>query len=512
MDLRHITFSLLCVAACAAHSFADTKAAWTWVGGASSTNQYGIYGTKGVASPTNFPGGRDRSISWTDPCGNFWLFGGEGYGASGYGLLNDLWKFDGANWTWVSGSSVVNQCGVYGSIGQFAPSNMPGGRYCATVWVDGTGQFWIFGGIGYPASGSNGLLNDLWRFNGIDWAWMGGYTSINDRGFSEGKGVTSPINVPGARGGAAGWADASGNLWLFGGQGWTTMASGYLNDLWKLHWPTAQWTWVGGSNLANQVGIYAAQGQPSADSIPGGRACPMVWKISDNDIRLFGGHGWGSSGEGYFSDLWKFDGTNWTWVSGSGATNQPGVYGEQGVPASTNIPGARYSAAVWTDANDNLWLYGGSGYAAGASTGWLSDLWQFNGENWIWMAGSTANILRPVYGQKGVASSANTPGGRTQAISWVGADGKLWLLGGYGYAAVIGQGWPTDLWKFGIPDEAADMSGNGMVDGVDLMTLAAQWESVPGTPSADLAPQPAGDGVVNFRDFAVLANNWLQSM
>lgn len=61
----------------------------------------------------------------------------------------------------------------------------------------------------------------------------------------------------------------------------------------------------------------------------------------------------------------------WTWVSGSNALNQPGVYGTQGVASTTNIPGARYGSISWVDSSDNLWLFGGNN-----NTGYLNDLWK----------------------------------------------------------------------------------------------------------------------------------------
>jgi hypothetical protein len=77
------------------------------------------------------------------------------------------------------------------------------------------------------------------------------------------------------------------------------------------------------------------------------------------------------------SDLWNFDGTNWTWVSGSNAINQKGVYGTNGVAASGNVPGARDGSVSWIDGNGNLWLFGGEGYAASGGAGLLNDLWKF---------------------------------------------------------------------------------------------------------------------------------------
>ena len=58
---------------------------WTWMGGSnvipsgsSEPGPPGVYGTMGVASATNMPGGRFYAASWTDKQGNLWLFGGGG--------------------------------------------------------------------------------------------------------------------------------------------------------------------------------------------------------------------------------------------------------------------------------------------------------------------------------------------------------------------------------------------------------------------------------------------------
>jgi hypothetical protein len=56
---------------------------------------------------------------------------------------------------------------------------------------------------------------------------------------------------------------------------------------------------------------------------------------------------------------------------------------------------------------------------------------------------------------------------------------------------------------------AADINHDEVVDCKDLAIMAEQWLKTPGTPSADIAPLPAGDGEVNFLDFAALADNWL---
>jgi len=54
-----------------------------------------------------------------------------------------------------------------------------------------------------------------------------------------------------------------------------------------------------------------------------------------------------------------------------------GVYGTQGVPAATNVPGARGYSASWTDSVGSLWLFGGAGWDSVGTIGGLNDLWVY---------------------------------------------------------------------------------------------------------------------------------------
>ena len=56
---------------------------WTWMSGSNTFNQPGVYGEKGISSPTNHPGSRSGAVGWYDDLRQvFWLFGGYGYGNS----------------------------------------------------------------------------------------------------------------------------------------------------------------------------------------------------------------------------------------------------------------------------------------------------------------------------------------------------------------------------------------------------------------------------------------------
>jgi hypothetical protein len=233
---------------------------WTWMGGNSTVGQEyggqsGVYGTLGTPASTNIPGGLDAAVSWTDASGNVWVFGGYGVDSTGTeGYLNALWRYiPGANgtagqWTWMGGSSTVGsnggQAGVYGTLGTPASAKFPGGRYSAASWIDASGNFWLFGGSGYDSTGTQGDLNDLWKYTPSatgdtgQWTWMGGSSTV---GLNRGQsgvygtlGTAAPANDPGGRLGAVGWIDASGNLWFFGGQGFdSTGTQGNLSDLWE---------------------------------------------------------------------------------------------------------------------------------------------------------------------------------------------------------------------------------------------------------------------------------------
>jgi len=56
---------------------------WTWISGNNTANQPGVYGAKGISSPTNYPCARRYAVGWYDSLTQeFWMFGGIGYGST----------------------------------------------------------------------------------------------------------------------------------------------------------------------------------------------------------------------------------------------------------------------------------------------------------------------------------------------------------------------------------------------------------------------------------------------
>lgn len=443
-----------------------TSGQWTWVSGDNKTDQRGVYGTQGVAAGTNKPGARSDAVSWIDSEDNLWLFGGYGFaGKRITQYLNDLWKFDGANWTWVSGDNTGGEKGVYGAKGVAAATNKPGGRSGAASWIDSQGNLWIFGGYGNADHWYVQLLNDLWKFDGRQWTWISG-DCIKDQPAVYGtRGVAESTNQPGARFGAVSWTDAAGNLWLFGGYGYDKYgAEGYLNDLWKFDGDN--WVWVFGDSTSYEMGDYGSRGMVAGTNKPGARCDAVGWIDSGGNLWLFGGHGnanisWKvpniygyrlhiygyrlptATGAGYLNDLWKFDGTDWTWVSG----DSKAFYSPQVVSETTEGPAARYGSVGWLDTTGNLWLFGGDAHVRFARAS--NDLWKFDGTHWIRIHGAVSHRDRQgVYGTRGVSADTNRPEARFGAVGWTDSEGTIWLFGGRKPLSARGYDYFNDLWKF----------------------------------------------------------------
>jgi hypothetical protein len=388
----------------------------------------------------------------------------------------------------MGGSQTVGQDGIGGTLGQPATANIPGARQSAQSWVDSSGNFWLFGGLGVVGAGAEAPLSDLWKFDisSHQWTWMGGSITSNQAGVYGTLGTAAPGNMPGSRYGAAGWKDLSGDFWLFGGYGNAdnSQIDWLLNDLWKFNPSTNQWTWMGGSNTltctvlldgspdcAADPGVYGQRGTPNAANIPGSRFGAMAWTDPGGKFWLFGGDGYDSTGTaGNPNDMWMYDPSTsqWTWENGSitvpcgfnlqisedFCTNPPAVLGTLGVPAPSNTPPGSTGAATWVDRQGNLWLFGSNTSldVTGTYQGRSSDLWVYlpSTNQWAWMGGdfATSNcawinisgypgvIQYVCQGSQGVSGSqyqsaiGNEPASRSGGTAWTDKQGNFWLFGG----------------------------------------------------------------------------------
>ena len=179
----------------------------------------------------------------------------------------------------------------------------------------------------------------------------------------------------------------------------------------------SQWTYVMGSNLANQTGTYESQ--------------PMIGPVSTT----------GAAG---------------TCGLASGTSLCPPVN------ATGALPGSRWGAAYWADSGGNFWLFGGWGLDSTGTNGngALNDTWVYTPNTtagqpgtWVWVKGSPTGNANGVYGpmtRPYLAYYIWTPGGRSNTTHWVDGQGQLWLFGGEGFDATsaTGNGYLNDMWRY----------------------------------------------------------------
>ena len=344
-------------------------------------------------------------------------------------------------WTWMHGDYASN-IEVYGTKGIPSPSVQPAGLYEPVEWTDLNGNFWLYGGVDIK----NGIMcSNMWKFDPAtnQWTWMQGPGNVFFEPPVFGvKGVPSAVNTPGARSyGTPSWTDKNGDLWLFGGASYNSTDG---QDLWKYDVTTNEWTWMHGDSVFYRPGIYGTKGVSSPLNLPQPRMeTSCAWTDNSGNFWLFGGYGIDSLNSGALNDLWKFDHSinEWTWMHGSDKFDQSGVYGNKGIAASANTPGARWIYAHWKDLAGNLWLYGGLPFDSTGLGG--NDMWKYNvntGE-WSWMWGDTVSFSDH-YGNKCMADNLNTPPMRGEnRACWTDACGNFWFCGGDYF---------NDLWYFNV--------------------------------------------------------------
>lgn len=393
----------------------------------------------------NTPGGRDFPMTWTDKKGSRWLFGGEGFEVTHQsannipGLLNDMWV-----WPTVPNTGLDDGWWLPGA---WVPANLP-------IIHD-------------PVANSDTADITSLQFNdqGGNYGTLGVGVSCKTPG--------AACTVPPGRWGGITWTDATGNLWMFGGQG----GSGLLNDIWEFDltsgpcsydaatgtgiFTNCQWIWKAGSSLGNQS---------TTATFPGGRWGAANFTDNAGNVWMFGGQGYDSAGAvGLLNDLWKYNiaaGT-WTLVSGTTTANQNGVY--PAATGGTGTPGGRQTSVLWVDGTGKIWLFGGFGLDSKGTSGTtqtgsqqigsvLNDLWSFDSvaSTWTWVSGNNLANQNGVYGTQGIsnattnAAATNVPGSRWGSTGWVSPDGNLFLFGGFGYGSNGTQptGFLNDVWEF----------------------------------------------------------------
>ncbi|MCL4434752.1 MAG: hypothetical protein M1399_08335, partial [Actinobacteria bacterium] len=297
-------------------------------------------------SPTTSPPGRgDAPMAYDAASGQVVLFGGEDYAHA----LNDTWTYDGTTWTQQSPATsppaMAEASGAYdaatkqfiifggcayctgpGSFSddmwawdgtnwtQLTPATMPAGRDNAPMAFDpATNQLVLFGG---SENGVGNQANDTWTYDGSNWTQQ--------------TPATSPPPLADA---AMAYDAASQQLILFGGG----TSAGVTNETWA--WDGTNWT----------------QLNPST-SPPGRDGAGMTYDAAAGVLVLFGGNGAST----YLNDTWVWDGKTWHQADGSAngcTTTCPGPSGRSSGPMLAMAYDPGISATVLFGGNGGAFCY-----------------------------------------------------------------------------------------------------------------------------------------------------------
>lgn len=441
---------------------------WVWLKGTSIPNSFGeVWGTPGLEEATTTPGARTGMVSE--------VLGDMVYV---YGAYNQVWRYNMVSNNWCvkygiqtgyvtsTDSLLINPS--YGTQNVYAATNSPGIRTDIQGWSkDGT--ILLFGGTtayNTTSASYNHLHNDIWQFDTTlsQWRLVSGSSAMNQRGKYGHVNVEVPANSPGGRMNMLLWKSGN-NIFIANGFGFSSNGSARLiSDTWKYNAVTNNWTWMAGSD--NSSLSYVSSGLNTEDD--GNRpvagkyqafwnADTAIYVMGQAGSQFIGNTPGGNPGAASADAIWKYNSLTNNWSMLRRNTSESilvlPVYGVINIADSLNTPGKRMFEATW-QVGSKLYLMGGQRYSSDFVLGqgtdsMMNDLWEFdlNTKNWKWIKGSNTYNAFGVYGTLGTAAAGNTPGARSEALTWA-KNGKLYLLGGWGRAETGQVGLLNDLWEF----------------------------------------------------------------
>eukprot|EP01135_Chromosphaera_perkinsii_P002581 Nk52_evm97s224 gene=Nk52_evmTU97s224 len=280
-----------------------------------------------VLSSTH-PGERSGAMTWTTSYGIF-LYGGYVDGVYTNPASDQLWLFEFSTQQWKllnDPGGAGTQSDVNKAANDYHADNTPGSRAsgCA-VMSSAEDDLYLIGGKG-RIGGTDKDLMDVWSYNVGQQQWKNLFydaTGNQDGDLGAGK-------RPSSRSDFCCWSHEDNGtpyLYLFGGRGYVSGVTKYLNDVWSFNVYTSTFEIEFGSLVGDQLGDYSATGYP------GGRyqqSCAAGRAEGNEEVFIYGGQGMGEtnapSGTGpYLADLWGFNFKTITWTHLNGVGKEPGV-------------------------------------------------------------------------------------------------------------------------------------------------------------------------------------------
>ncbi|MEC8253505.1 MAG: hypothetical protein VX044_09840 [Planctomycetota bacterium] len=270
-----------------------------------------------LASTPTAPSARERTATGTDGS-NYYMYGGQ-VGANVFGY-DELWSYDGTDWSLLSPSGSAGPGTRRGAIGAFDVAR---------------GKFVVFSG-----QDTNGVVgqraNDTW-----EWDPVNGWVDVTpSSGSPDGRWLTNNgAYVPGL------------GVVFHGGNARDAAGNNYRSN--------ETWAWVGGAWALLSSGGPAVQN------------AMMVYRGLQNDLILHGGQTTdpATGGTALVGETWRLDLTTFVWT-------QLVTGGTTPFSSANSAQGLFASMCYYNPLTGNVVVHGGNGGSSSAST------WQFDGASW----------------------------------------------------------------------------------------------------------------------------------
>ncbi|MCF0071483.1 hypothetical protein LZD49_13460 [Dyadobacter sp. CY261] len=292
------------------------------------------------------------------------------------------------------------------------------------------------------------------------------------------------------------WADAKGNLWVFGGSGYDVDGQyGIFQDLWRFNPKNNNWQLIKGKGNSSEKEI------DKDPSWPAGRRNASTWCDKNGNLWLFGGKGMGDLF--HLNDMWVFE-TNkgqWRKIQGSNSVNDKPTYDRLNESAKNSSPGGRSGSSTWVDNDDNLWLFGGESQE-GKNMIAYNDLWQFDQKKELWRKIAGADKPNQTLDSNSISTGSKKidPSSRRGAIAWYDkTKNQLYLYGGFGFGVSSGQqGGLADMWAYDIKGNSWSIKSRNFQVNSDQVNFSAGALSPKNTPGSRHGAVSWIDGAGNF--------------
>jgi hypothetical protein len=453
---------------------------WTQIGGDTLNSSWDSSSFEGV-------------YSLTDDGTN--LYAGLGSSAGD----NEVWKWDGINWSQIGGDGVnsgftnthtIVQSLLYtgGTLyaGLQATANnaevwsfngsswtLLGGGYVNKSWgffnLDSVQTMTESGGYLYAGTGSTVAGNaTVWRFDGSSWQIIGGQAVNSSWAAKSYENVVSMVSFGGNLCVGLGTSADDAEVWQFNGSSWTKIGGDSVNSGWGSGYEEVNSLAVLGGNLyaglgnsANDAEVWAYNGSSwtkiGGDSLNSGWGANFerVSSLTVYDGQIYAGLGSSTTD----AEVWGWNGSAWSKIGGDGTNSSWNTSYEQ-VESLLPYNGKLYAGLGNSTADAEVWEYNGTVWSKiggdGTNSSWIDGQYEqvktlasYNGLLYAGLGNNTANGEVWVYNngtwsKVGGGLNSSWPAGSIETVNSLSTyHGKLY--------AGLGNGANSDaqVWAYG---------------------------------------------------------------